>query len=151
MTSFNPRTHTGCDFAGWSDGNTSATRVSIHAPTRGATGKTCPHTPKSPVSIHAPTRGATGCPSLGINKNVGFNPRTHTGCDRRSTSSKSRSVSFNPRTHTGCDFDFWTKQLCFEFQSTHPHGVRQGKIGIIGAGNYTVSIHAPTRGATAPV
>ena len=34
---------------------------------------------------------------------VGFNPRTHTGCDFLLSRSRSRSGSFNPRTHTGCD------------------------------------------------
>ena len=55
--SFNPRTHEGCDdffFA-----FCYRTAVSIHAPTRGATGRRdwLPYSPT--VSIHAPTRGAT--------------------------------------------------------------------------------------------
>ena len=54
---FNPRTHTGCDNA-WSKA-LPPRRVSIHAPTRGATF----------ISFHRAFLG-------------GFNPRTHTGCDR---------------------------------------------------------------------
>ena len=77
---FNPRTHTGCDVQGGGSFDFEV-RVSIHAPTRGATWRTGsvsylylfqsthPHgvrplvskLPLVPVkvSIHAPTRGAT--------------------------------------------------------------------------------------------
>ena len=78
-----------------------------------------------------------------------FNPRTHTGCDKRifagnvgrpaiSIHAPTRGATkladpdafgaehFNPRTHTGCDGLFFidgdTHQ--WTFQSTHPHGVR---------------------------
>ena len=81
--------------------------VSIHAPTRGATGNRSLATHPIVVSIHAPTRGAT--------------------C--RWSFSCSDCNSFNPRTHTGCDllrvFLLLRLQL---FQSTHPHGVRRGNI-----------------------
>ena len=54
---FNPRTHTGCDvYYCWC--------------------KKC-----KKVSIHAPTRGATQVFLSGPSLPVGFNPRTHTGCD----------------------------------------------------------------------
>ena len=101
------------------------------------------------VSIHAPTRGATGPLYRNPFLRCCFNPRTHTGCDSnqahsmisyawfqsthphgvRHRSSPCRSISwgsFNPRTHTGCDLTnltFWVV-------------------------DYMVSIHAPTRGAT---
>ena len=55
---FNPRTHTGCDFI--RSVKHLIVRVSIHAPTRGATRVNdtfCAY--KEVVSIHAPTRGAT--------------------------------------------------------------------------------------------
>ena len=78
-----------------------------------------------------------------------FNPRTHTGCDDRGyNEDKADSRGFNPRTHTGCDRvkDKITGQS-YEFQSTHPHGVRlpasRRYIKVL-----VVSIHAPTRGAT---
>ena len=80
--SFNPRTHEGCDTVDLtraeeenlfqsthprgvrldnSLGSVATFYVSIHAPTRGATGRRdCePYSPT--VSIHAPTRGATEC------------------------------------------------------------------------------------------
>ena len=98
---FNPRTHTGCDdfeasfFIDFT--------VSIHAPTRGATASvsldctastrfqsTHPHGVRpnkvdaykreQEVSIHAPTRGATYEYHPNTSE-LGFNPRTHTGCD----------------------------------------------------------------------
>ena len=54
---FNPRTHEGCDsIAGCRD---SLSKVSIHAPTRGATDAFCCIKDNNKVSIHAPTRGAT--------------------------------------------------------------------------------------------
>ena len=57
---------------------------------------------------------------------LGFNPRTHTGCDFLLSSAHHPWKSFNPRTHTGCDYQSRTAYL-------PPF----------------VSIHAPTRGATA--
>jgi len=54
--------------------------VSIHAPTRGATGQV--QRPKAgvSVSIHAPTRGAT--PQGGhAGGDLGFNSRAHAGRD----------------------------------------------------------------------
>ena len=56
---------------------------------------------------------------------------------------------FNPRTHTGCDLKDWSEPSHDkEFQSTHPHGVRLRVYESYYAIAY-VSIHAPTRGATA--
>ena len=79
---FNPRTHTGCDNA-WSKA-LPLRRVSIHAPTRGATLIDCVYGKYTWVSIHAPTRGATlRAPRISI-RGRGFNPRTHTGCDKTS-------------------------------------------------------------------
>ena len=78
------------------------------------------------VSIHAPTRGTTA-PIDCIYPMTCFNPRTHTGCDLSRTKVFLRLCCFNPRTHTGCD------KTAQQWQATD-----------------TVSIHAPTRGATAP-
>ena len=78
------------------------------------------------VSIHAPTRGTT---YIIIDLYVflgGFNPRTHTGYDQRLEHIVDKE---------------------FEFQSTHPHGVRPWK-GDEGKITHEVSIHAPTRGTT---
>ena len=56
--SFNPRTHTGCDVT-VAIGIYGGHKVSIHAPTRGATKGSAAGTIRQFVSIHAPTRGAT--------------------------------------------------------------------------------------------
>jgi len=98
---FNPRTHVGCDSKSVERRN--HRRVSIHAPTWGATHKFC----NAFVEI------------------LCFNPRTHVGCDstplvfansvikfqsthprgvrRRSGKNCRRERCFNPRTHVGCD------------------------------------------------
>ena len=100
------------------------------------------------VSIHAPTRGATVLSRSGIRPMVSFNPRTHTGCDLGNTHKRfgycvsihapTRGATkpktfryfvprgFNPRTHTGCDLVVLTSSNNL----------------------IIVSIHAPTRGAT---
>ena len=55
---FNPRSHEGSDSSGnykhaWK-------RISIHAPTKGATSDVDELVKKITISIHAPTKGATG-------------------------------------------------------------------------------------------
>ena len=144
---FNPRTHAGCDPN--NNNQNEKSKVSIHAPTRGATGEWLCQRRGTAVSIHAPTRGATFINNRTLTTLLGFNPRTHAGCDLRrlavmakvsafqSTHPRGvrRSVSvnclckscFNPRTHAGCD----VKPLA-------------------AVGRVDVSIHAPTRGATSP-
>ena len=56
---FNPRSHGGSDPFGWSGILLLRQRVSIHAPTGGATDKVERSRKRSRVSIHAPTGGAT--------------------------------------------------------------------------------------------
>ncbi len=75
------------------------------------------------VSIHAPTGGATN--------NYRYSDRNN---------------CFNPRAHGGRDLN--TSRLCGLnlFQSTRPRGARPGAHGCRVL--YTVSIHAPTGGAT---
>ena len=55
--SFNPHTHEGCDRC--LDSYLSASRVSIHTPTKGVTGETRPCYSLNKVSIHTPTKGVT--------------------------------------------------------------------------------------------
>ena len=77
------------------------------------------------VSIHAPTRGATVADTGKITILISFNPRTHTGCDPHVSEEFFAGSSFNPRTHTGCDTDKGERIIIeMQFQSTHPHGVR---------------------------
>ena len=76
---FNPRSHEGSD--------TGVTKcmpmaeISIHAPTRGATGTHYKQYSILRISIHAPTRGAT-CSILSNRiQIINFNPRSHEGSD----------------------------------------------------------------------
>ena len=58
-------------------------------------------------------------------------------------------TSFNPRTHSGCDYvNQMAIHIGYLFQSTHPLGVRRCAF-FFKDGVKLVSIHAPTRGATA--
>ena len=167
---FNPRTHTGCD--GSPLRSTATILVSIHAPTRGAT-----YTQHGGCSVlHGfNPRTHTGCDlcrtsfstSLplfqsthphGVRRRFGWNinqsgvfQSTHPHGVRPAqfTNNLKFRYCFNPRTHTGCDSHVKHSRLVrCRFQSTHPHGVRQYKV-MDYKNSIQVSIHAPTRGATA--
>ena len=94
------------------------------------------------------------------------------GVRRNRVRSRARHRHFNPRTHVGCDMRilprYWSKT---SFQSTHPRGVRRRELNFVGLPeNFnprthvgcdlrgfargiferTISIHAPTWGATKP-
>ena len=77
------------------------------------------------VSIHAPTRGATVISMRCDGSRSCFNPRTHEGCDCFFVYVGRCYKSFNPRTHEGCDLQVLLLFLVLLlFQSTHPRGVR---------------------------
>jgi len=170
-TSFNPRAHAGRDArsmfnAGPRDrvsihaptrgatpgGNTdnAGADVSIHAPTRGATGAGFAGDARDRVSIHAPTRGATiGASSVMYHLGC-FNPRAHAGRDSTTpTRPTSCSARFNPRAHAGRDSaPRWQPAVPSAFQSTRPRGARRHALRFETVVPDDVSIHAPTRGAT---
>ena len=126
--------------------------VSIHAPTKGATGLMASEGGQREVSIHAPTKGATG--TIQSNESIPrscFNPRSHEGSDlcsevlpaadpmfQSTLPRRERPLRylffyaiynvFNPRSHEGSDY---VRYLCNL--------------------DYEVSIHAPTKGATAMI
>ena len=101
--------------------------VSIHAPTRGATICLLPKDHLLYVSIHAPTRGATFRVFMLVGFVSGFQSTLPRG-ERlpHRDGAGGRSPCFNPRSHEGSDPCHWF--TCSPFHS--------------------VSIHAPTRGAT---
>ena len=100
--------------------------ISIHAPTRGATTDTSKYVMDFTISIHAPTRGATQC-----------------GSD-----SRQRYRYFNPRSHEGSDALFYDAGCSLiRFQSTLPRGERPFAESRSFC-SLSISIHAPTRGAT---
>ena len=124
-------------------------RISIHAPTRGATKTTLQANlefigfqstlPRGErrvllrfllflvnISIHAPTRGATLMITANLDEIPDFNPRSHEGSDYASLSDTASGA---------------------KFQSTLPRGERRLRaVAVDGEGG--ISIHAPTRGAT---
>ena len=120
--SFNPRTHAGCDER--KDILLSRNRVSIHAPTQGATMMRNPkYLPNKFQSTHPrrvrphnlsrewkstmfqsthPRRVRLRLRTLKRTRGS-FNPRTHAGCDIFLKITTATNRSFNPRTHAGCD------------------------------------------------
>ena len=124
------------------------TAVSIHAPTWGATAAlTLAAGARTAVSIHAPTWGATAAAADRRQPQKSFNPRAHVGRDSFLTASFLFSAGFNPRAHVGRDAAAYGTKYLIMFQSTRPRGARQHiqpKRRVIS----TVSIHAPTWGAT---
>ena len=122
---FNPRPHTG--------GDLNATGVELDG---------------RRVSIHAPTRGATARRGRWRTRCRCFNPRPHTGGDVSKIQPCLSLSCFNPRPHTGGDLCRWLYTRNEQrFQSTPPHGGRRSaEVG--GETVSSVSIHAPTRGAT---
>ncbi len=121
ISCFNPRSHTGSDRHAVD--NSVLDRVSIHAPTRGAT-------PSIPfiygslnVSIHAPTRGAT---TIGLHSSflLSFNPRSHTGSDKVDTNTDVvHFVSIHAPTRGATPPMLYSPSTA-AFQSTLPHGER---------------------------
>ena len=78
--SFNPRTHTGCDFVEFLREYKGIRFQSTH-PHGVRLPPEAVLVPRDRVSIHAPTRGATVPLSCPHSRPACFNPRTHTGCD----------------------------------------------------------------------
>ena len=101
-------------------------KISIHAPTRGATIQVS----KSPISFQFQSTLPQGerhvSPSLNLADFQNFNPRSHKGSDFSSKITSPSIVNFNPRSHKGSD-----AVGVYRFTSIT-----------------TISIHAPTRGAT---
>ena len=122
---FNPRTHTGCDPL-HKICNAKITKVSIHAPTRGATEDFICARSFGQVSIHAPTRGAT-----------------HQCKDAGEDSQKFQSTHpHGVRPLHPC------KAVAIRYVSIHaPTRGATANRALIDFVN-KVSIHAPTRGAT---
>ena len=126
---------------------------------------------KECISIHAPTRGATS--QAGRNGRCGifqstlprgerhkwiakktkatnFNPRSHEGSDLTSLSSSMSEYDFNPRSHEGSDCNSNKKTEVRTYFNPRSHEGSDEAILPL-AEFYTISIHAPTRGATSAV
>ena len=121
------------------------------------------------ISIHAPTRGATGKVAIGKNAVTNFNPRSHERSDNyipdefksyfisihaptRGATPKSLPPlpmfdNFNPRSHERSDHDLCSTMIDCIFQSTLPREERLPE-SMAKRMYGEISIHAPTRGAT---
>jgi len=121
---FNPRAHAGRDLTDYSIGY--RVDVSIHAPTRGATGPSAWTTSRTPKFQSTRPRGARLTGDANTSRLMSFNPRAHAGRDIVSWRFISFCSCFNPRAHAGRDL--YAGSLC--------------------TAQSDVSIHAPTRGAT---
>ena len=149
-TRFNPRTRVGCDE--WSQTSQCRNHWFQSTHPRGVRlpvmrRRFQPHH----VSIHAPAWGTTLRQTSGQRLDSCFNPRTRVGCDCGCWCGPTASSRFNPRTRVGCDTATTTKAAPdldvsihapawgatlspslnvteqFQFQSTHPRGVRPAR------------------------
>ena len=101
------------------------TVVSIHAPTKGATGHGRGTCIRVYVSIHAPTKGATLSWVYILNLLGGFNPRTHKGCDIEWSYECVTNKKFQSTHPQRVRLCVCILVSCFcLFQSTHPQRVR---------------------------
>ena len=143
-TGFNPRTHMGCDrISVLSTSNSACFNPRTHMGCDGYRPSTCKG---RRVSIHAPTWGATDSPSPCF-LSVGFNPRTHMGCDLLTPKTKQYAGSFNPRTHMGCDRRTQAHRLHHPCFNPRTHMGCDIMLSVFDEVT-NVSIHAPTWGAT---
>ena len=100
-------------------------KVSIHAPTRGATLRQRKRQRQRQVSIHAPTRGATNNPYISISIIFGFNSRAHKGRDISNLFflTVKSLVSIHAPTRGATKISFKSKSF-LSFQFTRPQGAR---------------------------
>ena len=122
--------------------------ISIHAPTKGATFAIAWSILLICISIHAPTKGATIKFLVSVCVYLYFNPRSHEGSDATLVRSDNTPANFNPRSHEGSDVYVAEKGLEVDiFQSTLPRRERHADVTPVATAK-TISIHAPTKGAT---
>ena len=106
-------------------------RVSIHAPTWGATFSDLKCVVYVRVSIHAPTWGATSIPEDDNEIDISFNPRSHMGSDILRCCTSTPNRSFNPRSHMGSDLSI---SQCVHLDRVSIHAPTWGATGIGGGG-----------------
>ena len=122
-------------------------RVSIHAPTRGATACVDYFLLNVIVSIHAPTRGATVCQKKHWTNCRRFQSTHPHGVRPPRKGGMLPIICFNPRTHTGCD-SYLVKCDIVVVVSIHAPTRGATASYLYNMIKDNVSIHAPTRGAT---
>ena len=167
---FNPRSHERSDKA--LKLIVSFHKISIHAPTRGATERVRALVAKIKISIHAPTRGATDELWSGISEffifqstlpreerqwsvcllmwlHQYFNPRSHERSDLRLCIRLGLTLNFNPRSHERSDVLVRSGLRLSRYFNPRSHERSDGKV-CCDIKRIKISIHAPTRGATMP-
>ena len=143
--------------------------ISIHAPTRGATGlsvhqSTCRKFQSTLPRGERPGRRASERSSNNFNPrshegsdsvaqatdlpHAHFNPRSHEGSDKPRRSGTAGVQNFNPRSHEGSDL--WRSCRC-QIRLISIHAPTRGATSLERRKDsiMQISIHAPTRGATA--
>ena len=144
--------------------------ISIHAPARGATAGSWLSTGRYTISIHAPARGATSVHWLfsNIGKFQSTLPRGerqkiqshHSFLGSISIHAPARGATEGGDTVASAILVFQSTlprgerlsvgkdgRKCLSFQSTLPRGERHKKVAVT-FDRFTISIHAPARGAT---
>ena len=77
------------------------------------------------ISIHTPTRGATGNDQFYSRNSRNFNPHSHEGSDLFAKAAVYASLHFNPHSHEGSDSSTFVAVVKpYLFQSTLPRGER---------------------------
>ena len=120
--------------------------ISIHAPPRGATESELAELNKLIISIHAPPRGATGRGNLHEYAwfiSIHAPPRGATWLERNSN----YPIYFNSRPSARGDTPRHRKQQTKAYFNSRPSARGDGNMRNV-LDIYTISIHAPPRGAT---
>jgi len=143
---FNPRPHAGGD--NYENKISHPKIVSIHAPTRGATGIKVQEA-KCEGFQSTPPRGGRRGRCRRRRSSARFNPRPHAGGDKqRNPYSHARDVSIHAPTRGATNMPMGSPRVRNVSIHAPTRGATHGKDGHFTTEN--VSIHAPTRGATSP-
>ena len=141
VTSFNPRTRTGCDMISLRILMVIEWFQSTH-PHGVRLGHYVSQCIPYEVSIHAPARGATGTGRGADTGRRSFNPRTRTGCDCTIADEFKILLTFQSTHPHGVRPGGCCRLTGMgRFQSTHPHGVRHCIVGRVSAGSLFQSTH----------
>ena len=109
---------------------------------------TSPHQTYHRISIHAPTRGATQSGSNSSRFLSNFNPRSREGSDGRRSVLRMHIPDFNPRSREGSDKAAINRYTKAGLISIHAPARGATSLPIPGFRDMRISIHAPARGAT---
>ena len=145
IQNFNPRSHEGSDGR-----NVLLPPAILYFNPRSHEGSDTDRNCKSiitKISIHAPTKGATCDSSSSSSVTTDFNPRSHEGSDHSERQTRQELKNFNPRSYEGSDCkDGSSVLICAYF---NPRSYEGSDEDVLQFGTMeSISIHAPTKGAT---